>query len=114
MTGGFRLLLRNVDLVLLEDPRVNALEDIGMGLPLSHPIHISELFTPYAIKPTDIPIGYNVKGLAKLLLFNDYARAQSKDFTEFVLEEAMRYNYTKKPHLSKVSQILMHLNSYIN
>ena len=99
---GLRLLLRNVDLVPFN------VEDIGMGIPLSHPIHISELFTPYAIKPSDIPIRYNVKGLAKLLLFNDYARAHSENFFDLVLEEANKYNYTMKPHLSKVSQIFEH------
>ena len=96
MPEGFRLLLQNVDL----DP-IN-IEDVGVGVPLSHPIHISELFTPYAIKPSNILIRYNVKGLAKLLLFNDYARANSKNFTKFVLEEAKKYNYTIKPRMSKV------------
>ena len=65
-------------------------------MPLSHPIHIQDLFTPYGLMPTNMVLNYTVKGLSKLLVFNSYARAQSKNITEFITMEAMKYPYTKE------------------
>ena len=68
----------------------------NVGVPLSHPIHIQDLFTPYGLMPTNMTLSYTVAGLSKLLLFNSYARAQSKNITEYINMEAMKYPYSKE------------------
>lgn len=62
----------------------------------SHPIHIADLFTPNTPNPTNVQVDYNVEGLAKLLLFNAYAKSKSGNVADFVMEEAKKYPYTLK------------------
>ena len=80
-------------------------ESTEIGVPLSHPIHIAELFTPNSKKPTKIDVNYTVAGLSKLLLFNAYARAQSENFSSYIRREAMKYPYPKKADLPKVREV---------
>ena len=76
-----------------------------IGVPLSHPIHIAELFTPNSKKPTKIDLNYTVAGLSKLLLFNAYAKAQSENFSSYIRREAMKYPYPKKADLPQVCEV---------
>ena len=73
-----------------------------MGVPLSHPVHISELFMPHSLKPTKMDLKYNVAGLSKLLLFNAYAKAQTENFRDYVINEAKKYPYPMKENIPKV------------
>ena len=82
----------------------NNIERGDMDEPLTHPIHIAELFTPYGVEPTNITLNYTVAGLSKLLLFNAYARARSNNFTEIVHAEAQKYPYPRK---LKVDEIVL-------
>ena len=45
-----------------------------LGVPLSHPINIAQLFIPYALYPTDITYDFKVPGLAKLLHFSNFVK----------------------------------------
>ena len=86
-------------------------ESAEIGVPLSHPIHIAELFTPNSKKPTKIDVNYTVAGLSKLLLFNAYAKAQSQNFDSYIIAEATKYPYPKKanlPEVWEVSYVLVH------
>ena len=83
------------------------------GIPLSHPIHISELFSPNSVKPTRIDLNYTVSGLAKLLVFNAYANAQTENVSEYVNLEARKYPYTLKSHSKQVLSLLHVNNSFI-
>ena len=76
-----------------------------IGVPLSHPIHIAELFTANSKKPTKIDVNYTVAGLSKLLLFNAYARAQSQNFNSYIITEATKYPYPKKANLPAVWEV---------
>ena len=100
MLEGLRLLLLNT----LNNDDYKA-ENEHIGVPLSHPIHISELFTPHSQKPTKINLNYTVTGLSKLLLFNAYAKTQSENFNTYIIEEAMKYPYPKKGNLIEVCKV---------
>lgn len=97
MPEGLKHLLLNT----LND-EYNDAESAEIGVPLSHPIHIAELFTPNSKKPTKIDVNYTVAGLSKLLLFNAYARAQLQNFSSYISREAMKYPYPKKVDLPEV------------
>ena len=97
LTEGLRLLLLNAMKTGLGNS-----ENKGSGIPLSHPIHISELFTPHSHKPTKMKLNYTVSGLSKLLVFNAYVRAQTENLTEYVNTEARKYPYPLKANLNKV------------
>ena len=96
MSKGLSLLLLNT---LKDDYKAT---NDQIGVPLSHPIHISELFTPNSQKPTKIDVNYTVTGLSKLLLFNAFAQSQSENISSFIREEAMKYPYPKKTSLPEV------------
>ena len=64
-----------------------------------HPIHISDLFTPYAESPTNVKVDYRVEGLTKLLLFNAYTKAKTDNVADFVTNEAEKYPYTLKKEI---------------
>ena len=96
MTEGLSLLLLNT----LNDD-YNAMNE-QIGVPLSHPIHISELFTPHSQKPTKMDMNYTVTGLSKLLLFNAYAQTQSENVNSYISGEAMKYPYPRKASLPEV------------
>ena len=49
-----------------------------------------------AHNPTNIHIPYTVEGLSKLLLFNAYAKANSENIADLVMQEAKKYPYTLK------------------
>ena len=68
-----------------------------MHVPLSHPIHISELFIPNSQTATQIKFQYTEVGLAKLLLFSTFIRAQLQNETDYIATEAKKYPYTMKP-----------------
>ena len=97
MSDGLSLLLRNTLDTDDFTPGNNQL-----GIPLSHPVHISELFTQHSLKPTKMDLNYTVAGLSKLLLFNSYAKAQTEHFRDYVIEEAKKYPYPMKENLPKV------------
>ena len=101
MPDGLRLLLLNTLGTHDFTPANNQL-----GVPLSHPVHISDLFTPNSLKPTKMNLNYTVKGLSKLLLFNAYAKAQTENFRDYVIQEAKKYPYPMKEHLNTVRQFL--------
>ena len=96
MSEGLRLLLLNI---FNDDYNPN---DEEIGVPLSHPIHIAELFTPNSQKPTKINLNYTVTGLAKLLLFNAYAQTQSENINSYISEEAMKYPYSRRANMPEV------------
>ena len=104
MPDGIRLLLQNTLDTHDFTPANNQL-----GVPLSHPVHISELFTPNSLKPTKMDLKYTVKGLSKLLLFNAYAKAQTENFRDYVIAEAKKYPYPMKENLTTVREFLTEL-----
>ena len=69
--------------------------EIDIDEPLSHPINIAELFTPYGVEATNVTLNYTEAGLSKLLVFNAYARAHSHNFTDFITREAKKYPYQR-------------------
>ena len=77
-----------------------------------HPIHISDLFTPNAQSPTNVQADYTVDGLAKLLLFNAYTKAKSDNASDFIMDEARKYPYTKKEEIEVIVMKLDISNSY--
>ena len=105
MPEGLRLLLLNT----LNNDDYKA-ENEQIGVPLSHPIHIGELFTPHAQKPTKIDVNYTVTGLSKLLLFKAYAQTQTENITAYVIEEAMKYPYPRRANLPEVWGSYINLN----
>ena len=100
MPDGLSLLILNA--LNIDDFMTFAPARNQVGVPLSHPIHISELFTPHSLKPTQMALNYTVAGLAKLLLFNAYVSTQTENFNEYVTKEAMKYPYPMKASLPKV------------
>ena len=104
---GLRQLLLNT-----MDIELNGLRGQVGRVPLSHPIHISELFTPNAKRPTNLTVDYSVHGLAKLLIFNAFAQTQSNNVTDFTIREAMKYPYLIKDDL-KVSKTCFVLRNIV-
>ena len=49
-----------------------------------------------APNPTNIHVPYTVEGVSKLLLFNAYAKANSENIADLVMQEAKKYPYTLK------------------
>ena len=96
MSAGLNFLLLNT----LNDNYNGNNEQIGV--PLSHPIHISELFTPHSQKPSKMDMNYTVTGLSKLLLFNAYAQTQSENVNSYISGEALKYPYPRKASLPEV------------
>ena len=82
----------------LWDPE-NATRISNLYVPLSHPSYISDLFTQHAQKPTHIKFKYTEAGLAKLLLFSTFLRAQSQGKMDFIATELDKYPYTIKKKL---------------
>ena len=82
---------KSIDLLQASQSSENATYD--------HPIHISDLFTPYAQSPTNVKVDYTVEGLTKLLLFNAYTKAKTDNVDDFFIEEAEKYPYTLKKEM---------------
>ena len=74
-------------------------------MPLSHPILISELYAERPASRYVFRLNYTALGLAKLLMYGAFARAQADaeniTLREVVLKEARNYPYTlkKKPEV---------------
>ena len=90
-SDGLNLLLLNIF-----NSGQDEIQNEKNGVPLSHPIHIAELFNPNGLTPTNITVNYTLTGLSKLLLFNDFARAQATNVTDVVISEARKYPYPQK------------------
>ena len=66
----------------------------NMHVALSHPIYISELFIPHSRTTTPINHQYTEDGLAKLLLFSSFIKAQSQTtIMDYIITEVKKYPY---------------------
>ena len=84
-----------------------------MGVPWSHPINIAQLFIPYASNPTNITFDYTVPGLAKLLHFRNFIKAQPDKEMENIKKEANGYPYKMKAKFQVKEQISIDLKIFI-
>ena len=62
----------------------------------THPIHVADLFTPNATRPTRIDMKPTVDGLSKLLLFNAFTKAKKENAIDLAVKEAKKYPYSLK------------------
>ena len=50
-------------------------------------------------------ITYNIEGLAKLLLFRDYAKNANHNVTEAVAKEVQKFNYARRDPQKVINQV---------
>ena len=82
----------------LQQPE-DASRSFNSYVPLSHPLHISDIFIKHAKKPAAIKFKYTEAGLAKLLLLSTFIRMQAQSKMDFIATELSNYPYTIKKKL---------------
>ena len=67
----------------------------GNPVPRGHPIFLAEKYFVAGMDASPHKIDVNVDGLAKLLMFGDYVRANGEGIEAVVGKEAGKYPYRK-------------------